>query len=81
MTNNVKVLPGAPIPGTEPVPSVIEHLRERLAEAERGEIRAIATAVIKPNGAVSSGWQANGEFWKLIGAIDWLKHRMHQGDE
>lgn len=72
--SNVKVMPGA-----QPVQSVIEHLRERLAEAERGEIRAIATVAVKQSGSVSSGWQASGDIWRLMGAIDWLKHRMLTG--
>lgn len=81
MTSNVKVMPGAPIPGNDPVPAVVEYLKERLAEAERGEIRAIATASVSDRGGIYTGWITNGSFWMLIGGIDWLKHRMHSGDE
>lgn len=79
--DNVRTLPGAPVPGVEPVSEVVEHLKLRLAEAERGEIRSIATTAIKQNGNISTGWHANGEFWKLLGGVDWMKHRMLEGDE
>lgn len=78
---NIKVMPGAPVPGDDPVPEVVKYLEERLAEAKRGEIRAIATASVSYQGGISTGWINNGNFWKLIGGIDWLKHRMHSGDE
>lgn len=81
MTSNVKVMPGAPIPGNEPVPEVIEQLRQRLAQAESGEIRSIATVATMGNGNISTAWNANGELWQLIGAIDWLKHRMLSGEQ
>lgn len=79
--SNIKVMPGSPIPGDDPVPEVVKYLEERLAEAKRGEIRAIATASVSYQGGISTGWVNNGNFWKLIGGIDWLKHRMHSGDE
>jgi len=81
MSSNVKVMPGAPIPGNDPVPAVVEYLKERLSEAERGQIRAIATACVSDQGGISTGWINNGNYWKLIGGIDWLKHRMHSGEE
>jgi hypothetical protein len=78
--SNVKVMPGAPVPGTDPVPEVVEQLRKRLAQAESGEIRAIATVAILENGNISTAWNSNGGFWTLVGAIDWLKHRMLSGE-
>lgn len=78
---NVKVMPGAPIPGNDPVPAVVEHLRNRLAQAERGEIRAVATACILDGANISTGWSANGNVWPLLGSIDWLKYRMLSGHE
>lgn len=78
---NIRTLPGAPVPGNEPVAAVVEHLRERLKQAETGEIRSVATVCTLENGNISTAWNANGEFWKLVGAIDWLKHRMLSGEQ
>lgn len=77
---NIRTLHGAPIPGNEPVPEVIQHLRDRLKQAESGEIRSVATVCTMENGNISTAWNANGEFWKLLGSIDWLKHRMLSGE-
>lgn len=79
--SNIKVMPGSPVPGKDPVPEVVEHLRQRLAQAESGEIRSVATVATMESGNISTAWNSNGEFWKLLGAIDWLKHRMISGDQ
>jgi hypothetical protein len=60
---------------------VVETLRELLAEAERGEIIAIAFATENTGRESATGW-AGGErmnTFAVIGAIERLKHRLLVG--
>lgn len=44
-------------PPHEPVPSVVQALERFLAEAQRGEIRAVAFAMVKADASVVTGWE------------------------
>lgn len=74
--SRVHVLPGSPVPGYEPVPEVVEHLEELLAQAKRGEVRALAVVSVEPDGGVNSRSTTQGHFWKLLGGLTVLQHRM-----
>lgn len=76
--SNVKLLPGAPVPGLDPVPEVVEVLEEFLAAAKDGSLRSIALAGIRANGDAFTSWEdgAKDGTFKIIGAIDWLKDRI-----
>lgn len=52
-----KIVPlrGAVVPNA-PVAGVVEDLRALLAQAERGELRAFAFAVVRADGSVGTGW-------------------------
>lgn len=66
-----------PLPG-EPDTAVISWLEAKLAEARKGEIRAIACAVIRPNGAISTGWECGAaELGPMMGSIARLSHHFH----
>lgn len=56
MADKVVPLRGdAPPPG-EPVPDVVKELRETLAKAEAGEVRALAFVYVLANGRIQTGW-------------------------
>jgi hypothetical protein len=56
----VKSFPGVTQPdhalGVQPVAEVVQSLKELLAKAESGQLRAIAFAYIRPGERVSYGW-------------------------
>ena len=64
----------------EPWKEMVDYLREKLAQAERGELAAIAVVTEYADG--SSGHQTfHGEHsWpmKLIGELAHAQHAMHQ---
>lgn len=76
--SNIKLLPGAPIPGLEPVPEVVEVLEEFLEAAKNGSLRSIALAGIRANGDAFTTWEDGGKkgTFQIMGAMDWLKDRM-----
>lgn len=60
--------------------SVIDKLRECLAEAERGEIIAIAIAGLRPNDHCVTGWDAgSASNFALLGVISVLKDHILEG--
>lgn len=82
MTDKIFSLTGAPLPG-DPVPQVVDMLRDLVARAERGEIVAMAYAGIGGNADVFAGWEG-AHAAALGGAISGLQSiymtRMMSGD-
>ena len=72
---NVVALPGysIPTPKDEPVANVVEIMREYLAMAESGELRAVAVAGVccqKENERIESDFAAqSGTSWALAASI------------
>ena len=65
-----------------PCKEVIECLTERLAEAKRGEIIAIAYATVQGNGGTGNGWVGSMvEGTMMIGSVERLRHRLLRADE
>lgn len=62
---------GAPIPGAQN-DRVIALLRKYLAQAERGEIDAIAIAASRPNDTIACGYEFGLASFRLCGAVMWL---------
>lgn len=45
-------------------PEVVDKLLDLLTRARKGEVVALAVAVVNPNGTVSTGWEiANGPYY------------------
>lgn len=74
---NVRRLPGAPVPGLESVKATVEILEEMLAAAKRGDVRSIAMTYSDGGRQMHVRWHNNGEFMKLLGAVSWLAHEMN----
>ena len=47
-------------PNNEPVPQVVDFLKDLLARAEKGDVRAVAVAFIRGNNNSSLGWELDG---------------------
>lgn len=77
--SNVKPIFGDPLP-TEPDQDVIEKLRELLADAEAGDIRAIAYVAARNGNRITRGWVSNnGEGHRLSTGIMQLSVSYAQG--
>lgn len=55
---------------------VVATIREVLAEAEAGKIKAVAIAVVNSDGSTASSWSQSDVFAALAGAITRLQHRL-----
>lgn len=77
----VVALPGYSVPTApdEPVKSVVEILREYVAKAESGELRAVFIAAVEQNGRQVTGdfAAAAGHSWDLYAAIGRQTRRFH----
>lgn len=66
---------GGPIPG-EPVADVVERLETLLERAKAGEVVAIAFALLRPDGLVTTGWEVpDGERLRMAPGVMILAHR------
>lgn len=82
--SNVVAMPGysVPTPYGEPVDSVVEIMREYLARAEAGEIRAVAIATVASDGGKDESIftdfaAAAGHSWALFAALGRLSRRFN----
>jgi hypothetical protein len=61
----------------EPNADVIRLLERFLEEAKRGEIKAVALAMVRPNRDVTTGWTTSDQLLTLLlGAVSGLQARM-----
>ena len=67
------ISPDLPIPGAAN-PEIVRQLRELLAQAEAGEIEALAVGAVRSDGCLFTGWECR-EWFKLAAAIGTLNHR------
>lgn len=61
-----------------PAADIVTRCRELLAQAERGEIRAMAVAIVRPNHETTTMYevpQAEPIAHELMAAITYLMHR------
>lgn len=61
--------------------SAVKTLKEALDEAKRGEIVAVAIAVVRPNNAVNTSRSETDDIGRLLGAIDLLHYRTLKATE
>lgn len=62
----------------EPRKDVIATLEKTLAEAKRGEIDGIAIAISRPNDRVSTRYEFGSASFRLIAAVEYLRHDFMQ---
>ena len=67
----VAIRTGTPIPKT-PNAEVIALLRKYLAQAERGEIDAVAIAASRPNDKIACAYEFGLASFRLCSAVMWL---------
>jgi hypothetical protein len=72
------IRPGTVLPSADPDAELIEFLRETLAAAESGKIRAIAYAVIERERHLVTGWAGNCDRHDTAAAVAILSHRFHE---
>ncbi len=60
---------------------VVAMLETALKEAQEGHITSIGIAYTTKEGTIGTGWSRGNHLFKLIGAIDHLKFRMHNSAE
>ena len=85
MSKIVGLTGGEAIPGAA-VPDVVEMLESVLARARRGEIIAVACAIVQPDGLASQWSAASWQRWPLLAALEMAAHRykaraMQEADE
>lgn len=56
--------------------NAIEMARDLLERCENGEVIDFAIVGMMPDGYVTTAWPEPVNTFKLIGAVDWLKHRL-----
>ncbi len=80
MTDNVITIHGNTLPG-QPVPDVIDTLREMLARAERGEIHAVAIVTVDTvHDVTGTSWSGGaGTRHALASGIAMLAQRYTEG--
>lgn len=74
---NVAVFPGASTPHNVAEPGVVELLQDWLAQAQRGELKAVALAAVTGAGAARTNWHHIDQYPALVGAVSCLTFRMH----
>lgn len=75
-SDNVTHLTALPTPLNEPIPQIVERIEKYLEMAKAGQIRAIASVIINPDGSVTTGWEENGNRITLMGGVGYLQFRM-----
>ena len=71
-------LPGAPTLQGEAVQSVVYMLEQLLDQAKDGKIRSMAVAFVDDKADVKTNWENEENFFKLMGAVSYLSHRMYK---
>lgn len=81
-SNNVRFLPGSPMPENMPSQKVIDLLEKLLAQAKAGDMPSVAVAWFNGGRQVFTAWQSEGQHMALLGGVTWLQQRMAaEGDE
>lgn len=87
MNSNVRAFPGvtdaARPQDAQPDPEIIAFCEDLVERAKRGDIRAIAVAMVKPGRLTADGWRRTYQgadcCHELMAAITYLQHRFANG--
>lgn len=76
--SNVFTIEGKPLDtgGMVDPHKTVEFLEGVLEQAKRGEVRAIAFAMITEDDGARTGFVSNNRKFSLIGAVSWLHQRL-----
>ena len=79
MKANVTAFPGVSLAHVtgKPEQTVVDMLKEALAQAKRGELSAIALVKVCRNGAIDVGWEAPGsQGHNIVAGATYLMHNL-----
>lgn len=75
--SNVFTIAGKPLEsGVPDVHGTISFLEELIEQAKRGEIRAIAVAIVTEDDGARTAFVATNRKFTLLGAVSWLHQRL-----
>jgi hypothetical protein len=72
---NIKALPGAVVPTSEPNEDLIHAIKGMLADAESGLLQSLYATGFRADGLRMSCMFPHNNVYEVVGAIEWLKHQ------